>query len=190
MRTLLAILGVSLWAVAAGAAATYRWVDADGVHYSDQPHPGAEKIVLGETQTYSPPAVAGGDAAAAPAPARKPPGGGAPGAFHYDSCAVVQPAEDQVLIDVDKVTVAVHISPGRRSSDRLVLDLDNRPLEAATPDQAEFQITPIERGTHTASATVRDARGNILCHSTTVSFHVRQPSVLAPLNPNNPTKGH
>ena len=54
VRTYTAFLGL-LVAVAAvaGGGPTYRWVDADGVHYSDQPHPGAEQITLSQTQTYS-----------------------------------------------------------------------------------------------------------------------------------------
>lgn len=186
MRTLLTFLGVVLLATVAAAGATYRWVEGDGVHYSDQPHPGAEKIFLGETQTYSAPAAPAADATPAPTP----PAATAPAAFRYDSCAVVQPAEDQVLIDVEKVTVAVQVSPAKRSGDRVVLYFDKQPIEPLSPDQTEFQITPIDRGTHSASASVRDARGKTLCHSPAVTFHVRQPSVLAPLNPNNPARGH
>ncbi len=55
VRTCTAFLGFLLAAatVAGGPPPTYRWVDADGVHYSDQPHPGAEQITLSQTQTYS-----------------------------------------------------------------------------------------------------------------------------------------
>jgi len=44
------------------AATVYKWVDENGVtHYSDQPHPGAQKVTVAAPQTYSappPPAVA------------------------------------------------------------------------------------------------------------------------------------
>ena len=170
---------------AAGVAAatiTYRWTDTDGVHYSDQPHPGAEKIILGQSQTYSsadaqqPPVTASGNARKA----RNADNGG----FRYDSCAVVQPAQDQVLIDIDTLTVAVQPRPSKRSSDRVVLSFDARPIEPTGSEQQEFQITPIERGTHTVAATIRDTDGKNLCQSAAISFHVRQPSVLAPQNPN------
>jgi hypothetical protein len=40
-----------LAALAAQAAVVYRWVDADGVvHYSDQPVPGAQKIITAGKQ--------------------------------------------------------------------------------------------------------------------------------------------
>ena len=186
MRIVLAIWTVlavtAAVAVTAGATVTYRWTDTDGVHYSDQQHPGAEKIILGQSQTYSSadaqqlPAVASGSTRKA----RKADNG----EFRYDGCAVVQPAQDQVLIDVESVTVGVQPRPAKRSSDRVVLSFDGRAIEPASSEQQEFQISPIERGTHTVAATIRDAEGKNLCQSAALSFHVRQPSVLAPQNPN------
>jgi hypothetical protein len=42
----LGLLTVFAGSLAVQAAVVYRWVDADGVvHFSDQPVPGAEKIV-------------------------------------------------------------------------------------------------------------------------------------------------
>ena len=44
-RRLWIVLGL-LTAVAAQSAVIYKWTDANGVvHYSDQPVPGAEKII-------------------------------------------------------------------------------------------------------------------------------------------------
>jgi Domain of unknown function (DUF4124) len=172
--------------VASGSTITYRWTDSDGVHYSDQPHTGAEKIILGTPQTYS-----SADAAmtqptgSTPRRARN-----ADDGYHYDSCAVVQPAQDQVLIDVDSVTLAVQPRPGKRSSDRIELSLDGQAINATSPDQQEFKVSPIDRGTHIVAATIRDADGKNLCQSAAVSFHVRQPSMLAPQNPNNPNRKH
>jgi hypothetical protein len=159
------------------AAPTYRWVDADGVHYSDQPHPGAEIISLGTTQTYSP----GPSVAAAASTNRKSASPRVTSEFRYDSCAIVQPAADQVLLDVEAVTIAVVVQPGKRSRDKVVLAFDGGEIQPAGPDQTEFRISPIDRGTHQVAALVRDASGRDLCQSPLVSFHVRQPSVLGPL---------
>ncbi len=180
------LLAVVVASVAAGSTVTYRWTDSDGVHYSDQPHAGADKIVLGTPQTYS-----GNDSTSTQAssgPARRP--RNADNGYQYDSCAVVQPAQDQVLIDVDSVTVAVQPRPAKRGSDRIELSFDGQAIQAASPEQQEFKISPIDRGTHTVAATIRDADGKNLCQSTAVSFHVRQPSVLSPQNPNNPNRKH
>ena len=162
-------------AAIAVAGPTYRWIDADGLHYSDQPHPGAEIVALGDTQTYS-----ANPAPAVTAPSGRKPKGPGTGEFRYSSCAIVQPAADQVFLDVEAVSVAVALEPAKRSSDKLALSFDGQPIEATSPDQREFRISPIDRGTHTVVATVRDGTGRDLCLSTPVSFHVRQPSALGP----------
>ena len=66
MRTLLFTL-ISLACSLALAATVYKWVDENGVvHYSDQPHPNAQKVQLKAAQTYkdSSPASAFAPAAA------------------------------------------------------------------------------------------------------------------------------
>ena len=182
------LLAAVVASVATAATVTYRWTDADGVHYSDQPHAGADKIVLGTPQTYSSSdADTGTPASASASPRRQ---RNADGAFHYDSCSIVQPAQDQVLIDVESLTVAVQPRPAKRGSDRVELSFDGQAISAASPEQQEFKISPVDRGTHTVAATIRDADGKSVCQSTAVSFHVRQPSVLSPQNPNNPARHH
>jgi len=186
VRIYTAFLSLSLAvAAAAGAPPTYRWVDVDGVHYSDQPHPGAERITLTETQTYSSaqadPASASG---IAPARAAREPREG--GEFRYDTCAVIQPAQDQMLIDVESANVAVNVQPPKRSTDRVVLSMDGQSIEPKSNDQVEFLISPIDRGTHTVAATVRGSDGRTLCQSASLTFHVRQPSVYSPANMNRP----
>lgn len=184
-KAICSLLAIVVASVAIGSTVTYRWTDADGVHYSDQPHTGAEKIVLGTPQTYSGSDTSTTNTSSTPRRARADDGG-----FHYDSCSIVQPAQDQVLIDVESVTVAVQPHPAKRSSDRIELSFDGQAMPAASPEQQEFKISPIERGTHTVAATIRDGEGKNLCQSSAISFHVRQPSVLAPLNPNNPNRKH
>ena len=181
VRTCMAFLSLLVAvAAAAGGTATYRWVDADGVHYSDQPHPGAEKITLSQTQTYTSgqPNSSSAPTPSATRPSRESRDGGD---FHYDTCAVIQPAQDQMLIDVDSANVAVNVQPAKRSSDRVVLSMDGQSIEPKSNDQVEFVIAPIERGTHTVAATVRSADGRNLCQSSALTFHVRQPSVRKPV---------
>lgn len=180
VRTCMAFLSLMVAvATAAGGSPTYRWVDADGVHYSDQPHPGAEQITLSQTQTYSsaqadPSSASGAAAARASRESRD------GGEFRYNSCAVIQPAQDQMLIDVDSANIAVHVEPAKRSTDRVVLSMDGQSIEPKSNDQVEFVIAPIERGTHTIAATVRSSDGKNLCQSSALTFHVRQPMVRKP----------
>jgi hypothetical protein len=169
---------------AAGPPPTFRWVDADGVHYSDQPHPGAEQITLSQSQTYSSSqadtsSASAASAASAPRAARE---SRDTGEFRYDSCAVIQPAQDQMLIDIESANVAVRVQPAKRNGDRVVLTMDGQTIEPKTDDQVEFLISPIDRGTHTVAATVRSAEGKSLCQSLPLTFHVRQPGVNKPAN--------
>jgi hypothetical protein len=184
------MLAVVAASVAVATTVTYRWTDADGVHYSDQPHPGAEKLILGTPQTYSSAVTDGPGSSSVVSSGTRRARAADSGAFRYDSCTVVQPAADQVYIDVQSVTVAVQTRPGKRSSDRVEISFDGQAIKAADPEQEEFHVSPIERGTHTVAATVRDSDGKNVCQSPAISFHVRQPSQLAPQNPNNPNRKH
>jgi hypothetical protein len=181
VRTCMAFLGLLvITAAAGGGSATYRWVDADGVHYSDQPHPGAEQITLSQTQTYNSGHADSSGVATTTAP-RQAHNSRDVAEFHYDSCAVIQPAQDQMLIDVASANIAVQLQPPKRSSDRVVLSFDGRAIEPENNDQVEFVIAPIDRGTHTVAATVRGADGKNLCQSAALSFHVRQPTAKQPV---------
>lgn len=173
---LLGAAGVSL------AATTYRWVDAEGVHYSDQPHPGAEKVALSQPQTYL------ATPAAAPAPARA----AAPqrGPFRYEGCSIVQPAEDEVLFDPEAVSLRAQTTPAVRAGDQVTMTLDGEPVGAGSAAQLDYRLPAPERGTHTVALVIRDPKGQSLCQSSPVTFHVRQPSQLAPQNPNNPIRKH
>ena len=187
MGRLALLIGLLVVAAAAVAATTYRWVDDQGVtHYSDQPHPGADKVALPQPQTYSsPPAAVRGPAAGTTANTRQP--ADATSSFHYDTCSIAQPADDEVLFDA-AVTVRGQLSPAARQGDKVVLLFDGASMEAPSPGQLEFRIEPVERGTHTVSLQVRDGAGRALCHSQPVSFHIRQASQLSPANPNNPAR--
>ena len=189
MDRLALLIGLFVVAAAATAATTtYRWVDADGVtHYSDQPHAGADKITLAQPQTYSSPtpSTTGQSAQrAAPNTGRNTP---VTNSSRYDSCSIVQPADDEVLFD-PAVTVRGQLTPPARTGDRIVLMFDGASMEAPSPGQLEFRIEPVERGTHTVALQVRDDAGRAVCQSAPVSFHLRQASELAPANPNNPAR--
>jgi hypothetical protein len=171
--TRVAFLFMAAAAYAAAGTTTYRWVDADGIHYSDQPHPGAEQITLSRAPVYS----SGQDQSPPAASVRPSHAANDAAEFRYDSCAVVQPAQDQVLVNVHSVTISVQANPPKRSGDRVVLSLDGRSVEPESNDQQDFSFTAIDRGTHTISASIRGADGSSLCQTAALSFHVRQPAL-------------
>jgi hypothetical protein len=161
---------------AALAATVYRWVDEDGVvHYSDQPHANAEKLQVHAAQGYKPaaldtPAAGGGGGAAGAAPAP------------YRGCAIVQPQDGQAFANVDSLTVVVRTDPVLHQGDKVYVTVDGQALNSGNPTGSQFVLSPVERGTHTAQAQVKDTGGAVQCQTPPVTFEVHQNSIL---NPNN-----
>ena len=177
MRTLAFTL-ILLVCGAALAATVYRWVDEDGVvHYSDQPHPNAEKMQVHAAQTYKPSAL--------DTPASSSGGGSNPtaAAAPYRGCAIVQPQDGQALANIDSLTVVVQTDPPLHQGDRVYVTVDGQALNAGNPTGSQFVLSPVDRGTHTAQAQVKDGGGAVQCQTPPVTFEVHQNSVL---NPNNP----
>jgi hypothetical protein len=154
----------------ATAADVYRWVDRDGVvHYSDQWQPGAEKVRIQETATYSGSRAAGSKpASTASAP---------PAATGYRSLTITSPAQEEVLWNIEgRLRVALQASPALRGTDRVRLYLDGSAQELA-PGTSSAELTDVFRGVHTLKADVLDAAGKVLISSETTSFVVRQQTV-------------
>ena len=168
----------------ASSVTVYKWVDADGVtHYTDQPHPGAQKVQLQGAQTYS--SAAGRPSAAATAAAGRRTATTPAAGPVYASCAVLRPTNDEVFVNASSVPAIVHLDPALRDGDKISVMLDGAPLPASTPIDIEFILSSVVRGTHSLATKVEDAAGAVVCQSASVMFHVRQPSVLAPNAPVN-----
>jgi Domain of unknown function (DUF4124) len=164
-----------LCSLALAGATVYRWTDENGVvHYSDQPHANAEKMHVNAAQTYKPStadtAPAGGAAQA-----------GAPAA-PYRGCAIVQPQDDEAFANIESLTVVVQTDPQLHSGDKVYVMVDGQSLNGGNPTGPQFVLSPVDRGTHTAQAQVKDSGGAMQCQTPPVTFHVTQPSLL---NPNN-----
>lgn len=179
MRRLLFTL-LLLAAPLALAVTVYKWVDENGVvHYSDQPHPNAEKVHVKEPQTYR-------ESNPLAAPAAPSPDGGGGGGPTYRGCSIAQPADNEDLANPDSLVVVVRTDPPLRPGDQVFVTLDGQALNDGRPTGAQFTISPVERGTHVLQATVRDSGGALLCQTSGVSYSVHQPSVLNPANPVRP----
>jgi hypothetical protein len=183
MRALLFTLMTSaslLGAVAAASTTVYKWVDENGVvHYSDQPHPNAQKLQVEDVQSYKPtqlPFSNGIPPATAPAAADT----------GYKGCTIQQPAQDQTLENTDKVTVAVQTDPPTHPGDQIFATLDGEPVNKGAATGNSFSISSLDRGEHTLAAQVRDSTGQVLCQTPSVTFYVHQPSLTNPANPVRP----
>jgi hypothetical protein len=169
-----------LVSAAATAGTVYKWVDENGVtHYSDTPHENATTVQLPEAQTYTATPVAASTPSIAPGQsANQPP--------TYSSCALTEPRPDQVYFNTFTVTARLAVTPAQRAGDHVLLTLDGKPLTDLPTSGLFFTITPVDRGSHSLQATIQDSSGQAVCQSSSVTFHVRQPSVQAPHPENRP----
>jgi Domain of unknown function (DUF4124) len=162
-----------LWS-SVSIAATYRWVDKDGVvHYSDRPAPGAQEVQLPKAPlpgTVVPVATATGA-----------PGTADPAAGRYSACTIGTPLDDQVFPNTNSVGASVQVSPGLRLGDRVEVQLDGVPVSDWPPTSTSYFLNNLFRGTHNLLAVIRDATGRALCSGPLVKFHVTQPSVRTPV---------
>lgn len=176
----LALVGLGLLSAAAvagegGATTVYKWVDAKGVvHYSDQPHPDAQKLEIRGAQTFSAPAMPLNPAAPAEPEAQP--------AAAYRSCIIAQPADQQMLMNVYRATAVVQTSPSLRPGDNVRLFVDGK----VVPGSGTAFSFPVFRGQHSVQAVIEDGSGQIVCETSTVTFFVHQPSIQNPHNPVHP----
>lgn len=176
MRTLLFTL-MCLASAAVLAATVYKWVDENGVvHYSDQPHPNAEKVQVQAPQTYKATQYANTPPqpdAAAPTTA-------------YAGCAIVAPPDQQEFSNIDQLNIAVRIEPQLHGGDQIFIMVDGAAVNGGAPVGNNYTLSPIERGMHTLQAMVRDASGQLMCQSPAVTINVHKASIANPVNPVRP----
>ena len=181
MRQITVLGIVALLAAPCGQAAeeVYRWVDEDGViHYSDQPHPGAEKLVI--------------EGAPAPGTRLSPRASDAPGAgqrtgpdqaqdgapFSYESLEISQPSSEETLWNIGAtLDVTLDLQPSLQPGHRMRVYFDGEPRDVAG---TQFTLEEVYRGAHNIQAEVVDADGNVMIRSDPSRFYVQQTSVVNP----------
>ena len=169
IRKALALLG--LLAVGFAAADTWKWTDEEGVvHYSDRPHPGAERIEIADPNTgQSPSARLRRDGEPADEPAEE----GA--AFRYGSFAVVAPRAEETLWNIEGVlNVSLALSPPLRPGHQIRVYLDGKPQVV---NGTSFQLQEVWRGVHNLQAEVVDETSKLQIRSKTNRFYVQQSTV-------------
>jgi hypothetical protein len=169
---------IALASASAFAATTvYKWVDDKGVvHYSDQPHPQAQKLDVQSAQTFKSTGVTS-------TPSSSTTSANTQSSGPYRTCAIARPENDEVFLNTDTVSAQVRLTPSLRSGDRLTFSMDGKTVQNGGSTSATLKV---ERGSHSLSATVTDSSGGVVCSTPNVTFHVRQPSKLAPNAANRP----
>jgi len=100
----------------------------------------------------------------------------------YTRLSIVEPDDEQVIWSNEKtVSIGIAIEPQLQASEghRLVILLDDNPIEVPA-DEMPITLDEVDRGTHTLSAEVLDEEGRVMIRSDTITFHMKQHSVLAP----------
>ncbi|HEX4151301.1 MAG TPA: DUF4124 domain-containing protein [Steroidobacteraceae bacterium] len=161
--------------LAVRAAVVYRWIDADGVvHYSDQPVPGAEKIITATGTgngilNQTPPGTAPADQP------RKPTSLGSA------VVSITSPAQGQTFSGAEVMAAHLSIEPEVSPEHPMSISWT---LNGATVGEADgatsFTLPDLPRGTYTLAATVTDPQTGESKSADPVTFNVLRPSLLAP----------
>ena len=165
-----------LMMLSAGAAAAevWRWVDENGVmHFSDRPHPGAERVELAPAQTFTAPAL----------PPRRQPASreASESASAYSRVSIVSPEAGEMFWNIGgQLTVQVALEPQLISGHELRIFLDGNRVEGVPQGPVQFTIGEVWRGEHTLRAAIFDAGGRELASSEAITFYVQQTSIQNP----------
>ena len=153
----------------------YRWVDEDGVvHYSDQPHPGAEEVELERAPAINMPAPRRSIAGTAPASAT----GEQQRTAGYDSLAVASPAAEETLWNIGGVlNVSLNLQPALQPGHRLRVYFDGTAQEVSG---MQFRLQEVYRGAHNLQAEVLDESGQLMIRSEPTRFYVQQTTIVNP----------
>ncbi len=165
------LLVVGLLAATAAAAQAYRWVDENGVvHYSDRPQPGAEQILLPESNTTTVRRYAQPGAEAEEQEAEE-----EQGPFRYESIEVAAPGAEETLWNIEGVlNVSVALTPGLQPGHQVRVYFDGEPRMVTG---TSFQIQEVWRGVHNIQVEVLNAGGELMIRSRTNRFYVQQSTV-------------
>lgn len=157
----------------ASYAQVYTWTDSQGVvHFSDTPHPGAEKIQIPETQTFSP---------STPTPKQETTPANhntMSGSEHsYTKVVIREPANQATIRNPQGyAVVSVAVEPQLSEGDKLQLLYDGSPLGDPQPNTV-FELNGMYRGSHTIAIQVVNAEGKVLITSDTITIYMQQPRV-------------
>jgi hypothetical protein len=173
MRTLFMLAALAL-----GGVDIYRWTDAEGQrHFSDQPHPGAERITI----TTTTPATAGSQPASGTG---VPAASGAAEPFSYSLIEIQAPAQDEVLWNIEgQLDVVAAVSPPLQPGHMLEIYLDGNRVLSLPPGITRGRLSNVFRGEHRLQATVVNESRETVTRGEVTTFSIRQTSTANPQNP-------
>jgi uncharacterized protein DUF4124 len=174
----LGLLAALAAALAVQAAVVYKWTDADGVvHFSDQPVPGAEKIVTSASGSVSG-STRVGLAPATPSSAEPPKP--KPEVLTFNQFIIISPGNEETISGNQTVNVRLALDPALRPTQSITWYLNGSPLSDQAPDATQFTLDDLPRGSYTLGATVVDQALGQSKSADSITFYVMRPSLLSP----------
>ncbi len=154
-------------------AEIYKWVDKNGnVHFSDSETDGAQPVELPKGNIYTPPETS-------EVPERVEEKKQISG---YTNMAIVQPELNATIrSNIGDVSVSIDLAPGLRPGDSITLYMDGKEL-LKNKTETTFDLSGINRGSHTLRAAVIGADGAELISSKSTIFHLHKVSVRKKTN--------
>jgi hypothetical protein len=144
------------------------------VHFSDQPVPGAEKVLTSSAPEHA--GILGQTAGASSTPTAQKP----PTALSGATVTISSPAPQQTFTGGESVPVALSITPAIKPSWIVVWSLNGAQVPNQAPDATSFTLTDLARGVYTIEALVTDPGTGETKSAEAVIFNVIRPSVLSP----------
>ena len=83
------------------------------------------------------------------------------------------------------VTIQVSVTPALDPKHKIQVTLDGKPI-GPPASGTSFNLSNVDRGTHTLGASILDESGTAIRSSTSVTFHMRRPTVFNNINRNQP----
>ena len=147
----------------------YKWVDADGnITYSDRPQPGASKGEEEVTEIEVPPVntVPAVDTSVLDQPEET----NQDSQSGAESIAIISPQNDEAIREnAGNVSISVAVEPVL-GDEIVAIYLDGN--EVSRGQATNVYLQNIDRGTHTVTAEVISAAGDIVTSASPVTFHL------------------
>ncbi|MEH6388739.1 DUF4124 domain-containing protein [Pseudomonas profundi] len=165
------------------SAQVYSWTDENGNRvFSDQPHPKADSIDLGPVNTIEPPSPS---AMEWQNDRDRSQTSGQQSQTVYQRLAITSPTHDQAVRANDgTLSLTVETNPPLSGNHLLRAEVDGKLAEEAVPGNGnaahQLQINELDRGSHTVTAVVVNARGEIIQRSDPLRIHIQRTSLNQP----------
>lgn len=149
-------------------AQIYKWTGSDGgVHFTDEPRPGAEKIELPDVQTFTSPE---------PEEQQNQQQAEKPEAIK-SYVEILSPNNEATIRNNEGVVrVQLGIRPTMQPGQKTQIIFDGNPIGEPTANTI-FNLKDINRGAHTIGAQLLDAKGKVLGQSKSITIYMHRPRV-------------